>query len=154
MQYLMPRVTQSRPLPMPMASTSSLICQLVITAFACFIACRSFLQLHKTPVTTTRSISDVDSTGLSSVVTLGVGENNPTVDVGIAHFASLGGTVFSDSDRGVAFKETHSNPHCPGIVVNLLDGQAGNHNHSTLQVMLFPPPAINSMGRLTGDFQT
>ena len=67
--------------------------------------------------------SDVDSTGLSSVVTLGEGENNPTVDVGIAHFAALGDTVFFDNngdgvqdagDAGVA-----------NVVVNLLDG-SGN----------------------------
>ena len=64
--------------------------------------------------------SDVDDTGLSSVVTLSEGENNPTVDVGIAHFAALGDTVFFDNngdgvqdagDAGVA-----------NVVVNLLDG--------------------------------
>ena len=64
--------------------------------------------------------SDVDSTGLSSVVTLGEGENNPTVDVGIAHFASLNARVFFDTNGdGV---QDAGDPGVANVVVNLLDG--------------------------------
>ena len=67
--------------------------------------------------------SDVDSTGLSSVVTLGEGENNPTVDVGIAHFATLGGTVsFDDNGDGI---QDAGEAGVANVVVNLLDG-SGN----------------------------
>ena len=67
--------------------------------------------------------SDVDSTGLSSIVTLAEGENNPTVDVGIAHFAALNATVFFDSNGdGV---QDAGEPGVANVVVNLLDG-SGN----------------------------
>ena len=67
--------------------------------------------------------SDVDGTGLSSVVTLGEGENNPNVDVGIAHFASLNARVFFDTNGdGV---QDAGDPGVANVVVNLLDG-SGN----------------------------
>ena len=64
--------------------------------------------------------SDVDSTGLSDVVTLAAGENNLTVDVGLAHFASLGDTVFFDTD-GDGVQDTGESG-VANVVVNLLDG--------------------------------
>ena len=67
--------------------------------------------------------SDVDSTGLSSVMTLGEGENNPTVDVGIAHFADLGDTVFFDNN-GDGIQDA-GEAGVANVVVNLLDG-SGN----------------------------
>ena len=64
--------------------------------------------------------SDVDSTGLSSVVTLAEGENNPTVDVGIAHFASLSGSVsFDGNGDGI---QDAGEAGVANVVVNLLDG--------------------------------
>jgi hypothetical protein len=67
--------------------------------------------------------SDVDSLGVSSVVTLSAGENNQTVDVGLAHFASLGDTVFFDGDGdGV---QGAGETGVANVVVNLLNG-SGN----------------------------
>ena len=67
--------------------------------------------------------SDVDSAGLSDVVTLAAGETNLTLDVGLAHFASLGDTVFLDSNAdGV---QNAGEAGIANVVVYLLDG-SGN----------------------------
>ena len=66
------------------------------------------------------SDSDVDSTGLSGVVTLVHGERNTTLDIGIVHYASLGDTVFFDTDGDGVQGAGESG--VAGVVVNLLDG--------------------------------
>ena len=88
--------------------------------------------------------SDVDSTGLSSVVTLGEGENNPTVDVGIAHFADLGGSVSFD-DNGDGIQDT-GEAGVANVVVNLFDGN-GNPVLDDEGCSLFPP-TTDANGRL------
>ena len=68
--------------------------------------------------------SDADTaTGISAVVTLTSGQNNPTIDAGVYQLASLGDTVWVDNNgNGV---QDAGEPGKGGVVVNLLDG-AGN----------------------------
>ena len=98
--------------------------------------------------------SDVDSTGLSSVVTLAEGENNSDVDVGLAHFASLNGTVtFDNNSDGI---QDAGDAGVANVVVNLLDGN-GNPILDSAGVAVSTTTDIN--GNYTfetlepGDFQ-
>ena len=107
-----------------MASTSLPICQQVTIEFAVpYLPLTSLLSRVVDAGNDDTIDNDVDSTGLSSVVTLAAGENNPTVDVGIAHFAALGDTVFFD-DNGDGIQDA-GEAGVANVVVNLLDA-SGN----------------------------
>ena len=64
--------------------------------------------------------SDADASGVTSVVTLTSGENNPDIDAGIVQPASLGDTVFFDTD-GDGIKDTGESG-VSGVTVTLVGG--------------------------------
>ncbi len=64
--------------------------------------------------------SDADASGVTPIVTLTSGENNPTIDAGIIQPASLGDTVFLDSN-GDGFQDG-GEPGVSGILVTLTGG--------------------------------
>jgi hypothetical protein len=63
--------------------------------------------------------SDIDAAGVSDAVTLGFGENNPTLDAGFFRRASLGDFVFWDrNENGI---QDAGDEALEGVIVNLLD---------------------------------
>ena len=72
--------------------------------------------------TDTTADSDADASGVTPIVTLTSGENNPDIDAGILQTASLGDTVFLDND-GDGIQDSGESG-VSGITVTLVGGGA------------------------------
>ena len=78
--------------------------------------------------------SDVDpGTGQTGIITLGAGDNDPTNDAGIIPIlASLGDTVFQDTDEDGVQGAVADEPGIAGVTVTLLNGDGTPTGQSTV----------------------